>query len=62
MNWIKISDEFPTPYVEVLCFSKGIIYHAWHQDFNDWYEVKDEYGIEGVTHWMPLMELPEEWA
>ena len=55
MNWINVKDELPDDYGAYLCTGEDIEMEiVWFDVEDGW---RDEYGI---THWMPLPELPTE--
>lgn len=51
------------PSVDVLVKIKGLkqLYTAWYSySHQEWTDVREEHSFTGVTHWMPLPELPKE--
>lgn len=50
-KWIPVTERLPKPFVTVLTCFLGGVYFGYRQPNVDW---------EGVTHWMPLPEPPEE--
>ncbi len=62
-EWIKCSERLPDKGTDVLCLSNGKIFHSWWDDVSsscDWYDIKNTWIIEDVTHWMPIPPLPSE--
>jgi len=65
MEWIKIEEggRFPDDLEMVLFTDDKTIYKGFRNcsllgDWNYWFSVTDV-GVEDVTHWMPLPELPK---
>ncbi len=65
MNWISVEDRLPMDLEDILftdryTIFKGYfvkaepdeIYHHWNSGHDD--------SIDGVTHWMPLPEMPHD--
>jgi|KBSMisStandDraft_5_1062788.scaffolds.fasta_scaffold63114_5 hypothetical protein len=66
MNWIDVYDKLPESLEEILFTDGDSVYKGYrfrpsNSDFewDSWYSIT-ETRIEGVTHWMPLPELPKE--
>ena len=74
MGWISVEDKLPEPYQEVLVFQKagfwgrkaialplaqcGIyVCQYWENKFCIAFDI---YGLDHVTHWMPLPEEPKD--
>lgn len=65
MEWIKIEEGGRLPDdLEMVLFTdgkdiyKGYINRGTWGDWNYWFSSCDR-GVEDVTHWMPLPELPK---
>jgi len=62
-EWIRVKDQLPDPYQDVICYSKLMsfdeikIAHQYGKDEPYWTDDRG-YGITSVTHWMPLPEKP----
>ena len=58
-QWIPVTERLPERGQEVIAFSGGYLkptvfsYHFWSEEFNSW---------TGITHWMPMPEMPKEDA
>ena len=56
-RWIPVEERLPERGQEVIAFSGGYLepkvfaYHFWSEKFSSW---------QGITHWMPLPEMPKE--
>jgi hypothetical protein len=62
-EWISVKDQMPTMGQDILCFSKGRIFHSWWDSISsmcDWYDIQNTWIIEDVTHWMPLPLPPKD--
>lgn len=70
MEWISVKDRLPKSSLWVLvayktskrqCLMMEIAYLQNYFGYQDWYTTEAKYNtVEGVTHWMPLPELPKE--
>ena len=62
-RWRKVSEEKPPEGVDVLIYDGDAIYLAYMEFMADsqiWFWPPNSPHVEGVTHWMPLPEPPEE--
>ena len=58
-GWINCSEQMPEQFKTVLAYTKfGEIWTGTYDPHWDFY--CDNIIVEGVTHWMPIPELPEE--
>jgi|HubBroStandDraft_4_1064222.scaffolds.fasta_scaffold32474_4 hypothetical protein len=64
MDWINVKDKLPKMGEDVLVFNSGIIFHAfWDRTSSiqgDWYDLRNMWILENVTHWMPLPLPPHK--
>lgn len=64
MEWIKVINRFPDTGKDVLCFSENRIFLSFYDRASsisgDWYDTKNTWIIENVTHWMPLPQPPQD--
>jgi hypothetical protein len=65
MKWISVKDKLPVSLEDVLFTDGGGVYKGYRLvssisevDWDYWYSVTEN-RIKGVTHWMPLPELPK---
>ena len=59
IGWISCSERMPEQFKTVLAYTKyGEIWTGTYDSHGDFY--CDNIIVEGVTHWMPIPELPEE--
>lgn len=59
IGWINCSEQMPEQFKTVLAYTKfGEIWTGTYDPYWDFY--CDNILVEGVTHWMPIPELPEE--
>lgn len=66
MNWIKCTDQLPTPGTDCLIFPRpdfGLPVHEGLYDYDKQWKCHDNdvvaYKIE-VTHWMPIPDDPKD--
>ncbi len=59
-EWISVNKYLPLMSKDVLVLSDGKEIRAfWDRassDLGDWYDIKNNYIIEDVTHWMDIPE------
>lgn len=63
-KWISINDQKPTYYQVCLCFYNGAFAACWRANDGevDFYTIAGTDKVfEGITHWMPLPEPPNEF-
>jgi len=64
LNWISVKRLMPNMYESVLVADGPNIYIANNQEEEKpafYRDVDDQY-LPGVTHWMPLPELPNQFT
>lgn len=61
-EWISTKDRLPEEDGEVLAVLFGRVYMVWHLAITKQFETPSGmvWGIDDVTHWMPLPEPPKE--
>lgn len=63
-RWVDVDDGFPEIGEPLLAYYRGDVYHCWWDDsasmMGDWFDRKNGFIIENVTHWMPLPEPPKD--
>lgn len=61
-NWVSVEDELPDIVEKVLVYNRGQIFTAWRTNFSKPIGAWDSYDFitDGITHWMPLPEPPQE--
>jgi hypothetical protein len=66
MNWVKCSDRLPEHLETVLFSDSKKVYSGYllrprfeDDDYIGWF-CSGDFPIDGVTHWMPLPEVPNE--
>lgn len=60
-EWISVKDKLPEDDRNVLVYDDHDIqfWVAWHDEcHNNWYTQEGD-RVYGVTHWMPLPQLPK---
>lgn len=60
MNWIKVEDALPNDIEYVLVYGHDVDIAYCNRTHYAWWADGYEYALEGITHWMPLPEQPEE--
>ena len=65
-KWISVEERLPEPFVSVLGYCPEeeplpTVHEVYMSDFGQWCSPR-VYGMEKVTHWMPLPEPPKEGA
>ena len=60
-NWIRVEDALPNDKEYVLVYINGDIDIAYcNRTHCTWWSDWLDYVLEGVSHWMPLPEQPDE--
>jgi len=69
MKWIKIEDEKPKPFIDILFSDGKYIYLGWPEIeiYNTdeilsffYYDGRTPQWLSNITHWMHLPKLPEK--
>lgn len=65
-EWISVEERLPDPFVSVLGYCPDedplpTVHECYLSGYGQWCSAQ-VYGMEKVTHWMPLPEPPEEGA
>lgn len=62
MKWMKCSERLPevNDRIELLAWSGEYYWVALHEKYGGFYCSINGLLIDGVTHWMPLPDPPEE--
>lgn len=65
-KWISVEERLPDPFVSVLgcCPDEEplpTVHECYLNGYGQWCSAQ-VYGMEKVTHWVPLLEPPEEGA
>lgn len=59
--WISVKDRLPEDRNQVLCANPYRVTTGWYDAIaKRWYEEYCEERLEGITHWQPLPEPPED--